>query len=91
MEKLLSASVVGMIGGIYLAGRMRKDATMIAKSSGLGLAIRAVSLSTLISLSSLGLATASVAKYLNVSSFKEFGIIAKEHLAGLIPPGEDPI
>lgn len=57
----------------------------LAQASVYSLAFKALAIGTLSSVSSLGLATACLAKYLNVYSLREFGQYARNHLEGLAP------
>lgn len=85
VDKLLYGSVAGLVAGILLTVKAQRNAASIARSSGGWLAIRALGLSTILSISSLGIATAGLAKCMQVTSFKEFGAEASKYLNGLVP------
>lgn len=79
VNKLITLSALGLGGGIMWTVRLRSNlsgilvealhyAVVIEKSSGYGLAGRAILIATIISTSSLGLATGALAKYLGITS-----------------------
>lgn len=86
VDRLLIGSGLGLIGGIFWTLRMQRNASLLARANIYSLAGRALLLGTLISASSMGLAVGMLARYLDVASFREFGIVAKAYMKDIVPP-----
>lgn len=88
VDKLLYGSLAGLVLGVGWTRRIQKNAALISRLSTWGLAGRALLISSIISVSSFGVATAALAKYLQVNSIKEFGAYMTKHMEGLAPQAE---
>ena len=85
IDRLLVGSGLGLATGIFWTLRMQRNASSLARASVYSLAGKALLLGTLISASSMGFAVGMLARYLDVASFREFGVVVKAYMEGIVP------